>query len=313
MLSWTLLSGAFLGWTLGANDAGNIFGTAVSTKVISYKKAVTIIAIFVIIGAYVDGGKGISELGNYAYNGGVDTSIAAFYVMLSAALTVMTMTICKIPVSTSQAVIGAIMGAGILVGKTDFSKTTKFFSAWFITPLGAMVISFILYKVFKRYVENNVKGIVHYDRFVKTGFYLAGMFSAYSLGANNVANVTSIYAGKLNLITTQQAVLVGGISIALGVIMYSKRVMGTIGEGLVPLSPISGLISVLAAAITVYIYAKVGIPVSTSQAIVGAVIGIGFEKGINAVKFKTIGSILLAWTLTPAVAGAISYLFTYLI
>lgn len=313
MISWAILSGAFLGWNLGANDAGNIFGTAVTTKVINYKTAVSLIAIFVIIGAYIDGGKGVSKLSEYAYNGGVNTPMIAFLVMLAAGITVFCMTMLRIPVSSSQAVIGSIMGAGLLVGKMDFFHSVKFFYAWVITPVAAMSISYILYKIFRIFIENNIKNIIYYDRFIKIGFILAGIFSAYSLGANNVANVTSIYAGKLNLITKEQAVLIGGFSIALGVIMFSKRVMKTIGKGLVPMSPVSGLISVAAGAITVYVFALIGIPVSTSQAIVGAVIGIGIEKGMRAIELRAIGNVLIAWTVTPLIAGLLSYIFIMIV
>ncbi|MCG8502309.1 MAG: inorganic phosphate transporter family protein [Firmicutes bacterium] len=312
MISYSVLSGAFLGWSLGANDASNVFGTAVSTRIVKYSTAIILTSVFVILGAYIDGHRGVHKLSDYAYNGGIDTPMAAFLVMLAAALTVTVMTILKLPVSTSQAVIGAIMGGGILAGKTDFAYTTQFLSAWIITPIGAMLISFILYTLIAKFVEGQIKNLMVYDLMIKVGYYLAGIFAAYSLGANNVANVTSIYTGQLNLITTKQAVIVGGVSIALGVLTFSKQVMFTVGKGLVPLSPMSGFVSVLSAAITVYIYALIGIPVSTSQAIVGAVVGIGLVKGVKNVNVKTLSNILFAWFGTPTVAGIVSLLFCFI-
>lgn len=313
MLHFSVFSGAFLGWSLGANDAANVFGTAVSTKIVKYRVAIILTSIFVILGALVDGHRGVNKLSDYAFNGGIDTPMAAFFVMLAAAMTVTVMTFLKLPVSTSQAVIGAIMGGGLLAGKTDLSYSVKFLSAWIVTPLGALVISFIIYKFIETFVEKRISNLMVYDVVIKIGFYVAGIFAAYSLGANNVANVTSIYAGPLDLISTQQAVLIGGISIALGVLTFSKRVMFTVGKGLVPLSPMSGFVSVLAAAITVYTYALIGIPVSTSQAIVGAVIGIGLVKGARSVNRKTLLNILFAWFGTPTVAGIVSFLFSLIL
>ncbi len=313
MIHFSVFSGAFLGWSLGANDAANVFGTAVSTKIVKYRVAIILTSVFVVLGALVDGHRGVNKLSDYAFQGGIDTPIAAFFVMLAAALTVTIMTYLRLPVSTSQAVIGSIMGGGLLLGKTDFSYSVKFLSAWVVTPLGALIISFIIYKLIESLVEPRINNLVVYDIIIKIGFYAAGIFAAYSLGANNVANVTSIYAGQLNLITTQQAVLIGGISIAIGVLTFSKRVMFTVGKGLVPLSPMSGFVSVLAAAITVYIYARIGIPVSTSQAIVGAVIGIGLVKGAKSVNSKTLLNILFAWFGTPTVAGIVSFLFSIII
>ena len=68
----------------------------------------------------------------------------------------------------------------------------------------------------------------------------------------------------------------------------------------------SGLISVFTSAIVVFIYAKIGIPVSASQAIVGSVIGIGLVKGVNTISFKTIRNIIFGWFGTPTIAGIVS-------
>lgn len=311
MISPSVLSGAFLGWSLGANDAANVFGTAVATKVVKYRTAIILTSIFVILGAYIGGANGVHKLSDFAYDGGITSPLAAFCVMLAAASTVTVMTYLKFPVSTSQAVIGAIMGGGLLVGKTNFAASVKFVSAWIVTPVGAMIISFIIYKVVELF-EDRINDLEFYDKVIKGGFVLAGILAAYSLGANNVANVTSIYSGQLNLLTTEQAVLIGGISIALGVMTFSKRVMMTVGKGVVDLSPISGFVSVLASAITVFIYSKIGIPVSSSQAIVGAVIGIGLVKGVNRVDFKLVRNIMCAWFGTPTIAGLVSMLLSFL-
>lgn len=313
MINPVFFSGAFLGWGLGANDSANIFGTAVYTKVIRYWTAVLLTAVFVIIGAYVDGHRGIDNLSAYAYKGGIHTPGAAFFVMLAAGITVACMTMLKLPVSTSQAVIGAIIGGGILKGTADFKESSKFLSAWILTPFGAMVIAFVLYKIIGDLLGRKLTGFRFYETFIRIGYLSAGIFAAYSLGANNVANVSAIYAGELNLLNTKQAVLLGGISIAVGVLTFSKPVMSTVGEKLVPLSPIAGFIVVLAAAITVYVYALLGIPVSTSQAVVGAIVGIGLQMGVNTINKRVLRNILFGWFGTPSIAGIISIFFSLFI
>ncbi|HKL11599.1 MAG TPA: inorganic phosphate transporter, partial [Clostridia bacterium] len=116
-----------------------------------------------------------------------------------------------------------------------------------------------------------------------------------------------VFAGRLDFFNASQAVILGGLSIAFGVLTHSRPVMMTVGKGIVPLNPVSGFISVLSAALVVYFYAQVGIPVSTSQAIVGAVFGIGLVKGIQTVNLKVIRNIVLAWFGTPSIAGLISF------
>ncbi|MBW1803891.1 MAG: inorganic phosphate transporter, partial [Deltaproteobacteria bacterium] len=94
--------------------------------------------------------------------------------------------------------------------------------------------------------------------------------------------------------------------IGLGILTFSKRVMGTVGTRLVRLDAFSAFIVLLSEAITVHAYSLIGVPVSTSQAVIGAVIGIGFIKGIQTVDKKTLGGIFIGWSLTPLVACFIS-------
>lgn len=312
MVNPIVLAGVFLGWGLGANDSANIFGTAVYTKVVRYSTAVILTAIFVVVGALADGHRGIEHISEYAFNSGITAPIEAFIVMLAAALTVMAMTVRKLPVSTSQAVVGAIIGGGILKGQADLSATTKFFGAWILTPIGGLCLSFILYKLIATVFEEKLTNFRFYEFFIKAGYIIAGIFGAYSLGANNVANVTGIFAGELNILTTQQAVIIGSISIAIGVITYSKAVMSTVGESIVAMSSTAGFIVVISASITVYIYARIGIPVSTSQAVIGAIIGIGLNAGVNTINIKMLRNILFGWFGTPTVAGLISFLLSYI-
>jgi PiT family inorganic phosphate transporter len=95
-------------------------------------------------------------------------------------------------------------------------------------------------------------------------------------------------------------------SIGLGILTLSKRVMETVGKKLVRLDPFSALVVLLAEAITVHIYTFIGVPVSTSQAVIGAVLGVGIVRGISTVSGPTLVNILIAWLLTPAVAGFIA-------
>ena len=313
MINPIILAGAFLGWGLGANDSANVFGTAVYSRVIKYTTAVILTAICVVLGAILNGSKGLEEIGNYAYNSGIVTQRAAFLAMLAAAFTVAVMTILKLPVSTSQAVIGAIIGGGLLGGTADFGAATKFFGAWILTPVGGMIIAFIIHKLISFFLIKKISTMRFYELFIKIGYLAAGMFGAYSLGANNVANVMGIFVGLINVISIEQAVLIGGISIAIGALTYSKPVMSTVGEKIVPLSPIEGLIVVIAASTTVFTYAIIGIPVSTSQAVIGAIIGIGLSVSANTINFRMLRNVFFGWFGTPTIAGIVSLMLSYLL
>ena len=115
-----LSSGLFLGWSLGANLHGNIFGAAVQTKMIKFKYAALISSIFVILGAVMEGSGGSVTLNKL---GAVNAAAGAFSVALAAAISIALMTKIELPVSTSQAIVGAIIGWNLFAGMlTDYNS-----------------------------------------------------------------------------------------------------------------------------------------------------------------------------------------------
>ncbi len=298
-----LISGIFLGWSLGANDSSNVFGTAVASGVIKFSIAATITAIFVAAGSVLEGAGGMHTL-----SGLTDQNLnSAFISALAAAVTVTAMTFLSLPVSTSQAVVGAILGIGLALQQPiQWAKLQKVVLCWVGTPVGAMVISFVLYKLFQFILGKLKLNALSLSTPIMWGLILSGAYGAYALGANNVANVTGVFAAA-GLVTVRWATIIGGVSIAIGAVTYSKRVMYTVGEGLVKLDGFSAFVAVLSEAITIHIYAVIGVPVSTSQAIVGAVLGIGMALGMRTINNRTLINIVLGWLSTPVIAGAVAF------
>jgi PiT family inorganic phosphate transporter len=302
---WFLLSGIYLGWALGANDAANVFGTGVTSGLVSYRLAVILTAIFVILGAAMEGTKCIGTVGYFTSL----TLFTALLVTLSAAITVTLMTRLKLPVSTSQAILGAIMGIAIM-GEgwrgLPMDKLTKVILCWVFTPLGAAIISFLLFMGLG-YLVNRIKGLAIFTHLMRIGILVTGCFGAYALGSNNVANTTGAFVGA-GLISPIEGALIGSISIGVGAITYSRGVMKSVGRRISPLDPFSALVVVLAGAVTVYLYTQMGVPVSTSQAVVGAVAAIGLAKGIRTVNKKMLFFVLLGWISTPLMSASLSIL-----
>ncbi len=139
-----LSSGLFLGWSLGANDAANIFGTAVGAKMLRFTTAAIVGSIFVIIGAVISGAGASHTLGKL---GAVDAIAGSFTVAFAAAFTVFWMTKMKLPVSTSQAVVGSIIGWNMFAGRaTDTSALTKIVTTWVVCFVTNTVYLFELFK-----------------------------------------------------------------------------------------------------------------------------------------------------------------------
>ena len=109
-----LSSGLFLGWSLGANDVPNIFGTAVGTKMVKFRTATLTASLFIILGAVYAGSGASQTLGQL---GSINTLPGAFMSALAAALTIYWMVKMSIPTSTSQAIVGAIIGWNFFASK----------------------------------------------------------------------------------------------------------------------------------------------------------------------------------------------------
>jgi PiT family inorganic phosphate transporter len=309
MVILKFLPGLYLGWGLGSNDAANVFGPQVNSGTIRYRNAVILAAIFITVGAILEGGRGFSTIG------GISDLVltTAIVSALAAALTVSVMSRLGLPVSTSQAIIGSIIGISLFNrSPVSYAKLTKVFVCWFLTPIGAAIFAFVLYNLLARLWQKRTRNLIIFNSTVRMLSILIGCYAAYGLGANNVANVMGTFVGA-NLISPFRATVLGGVSICTGVLTYSRNVMYTVGKKITPLDPFSALIAVLAEAITLHIFAMIGVPVSSSQAVVGAVVGVGLVKGMNVINRTTLVMILVGWILGLLGSGIVAYSASWVI
>ena len=331
MFAFFISSGLFLGWSLGANDASNVFGTAVGARMIRFKTAAIYCSIFIILGSVFSGAGASHTLGKL---GAVNAVAGAFIVAFAAAISVYVMTKARYPVSTSQAIVGAIIGWNLFSGSlTDYNSLAKIVGTWVVCPIISAIIAIGLYKIVVFSIRILKPHMLTLDAVTRFGLLLVGAFGSYSLGANNIANVMGVFVpvspfpdislfGLVNFSSAQQLFLIGSIAIAVGVFTYSKRVMETVGEGIVSLSPVAAFAVVSAHSIVLFLFASQGlegflsnhglptiplVPVSSSQAIVGAVIGVGLLKGGSSIRWRLFGGISSGWVITPIIAAAVSF------
>ncbi len=330
MILLFLVSGLFLGWSLGANDASNVFGSAVGSKMISFRRAAIIASIFVILGAVIQGAGASDTLGKL---GSVNAIGGSFTVALAAAITVYMMTKFALPVSTTQAIVGAIIGWNFFTGNSTDSKTlSQIVITWVSGPLIGAVFAILLYILVKKFKRSAKIHMIRFESYIKKGLIVVGAFGAYSLGANNIANVMGVFIPSFNLQvldfgifslnSNQQLFLLGGIAIALGILTYSKKVMETVGGNIFELTAEAALVVVLAESLVLFIFSSSGlsnmfiriglppipmVPVSSSQVVVGCVLGIGLYKGAQNINFRILGEIALGWLATPVVSGLLAF------
>ena len=336
MILLFLTSGLFLGWSLGANDAANVFGSAVGSKMVSFRKAAIIASVFVLLGAVIQGAGASETLGKL---GAVNALGGSFTVALAAAVTVYLMTKFGIPVSTTQAIVGAIIGWNLFTGNhTDNRAMTQIISTWVSGPVIGAVFAILLYIILKAIKKYSSIHLFRFESYIRKGLIIVGAFGAYSLGANNIANVMGVFIPSFNLheinlgvfilSSSQQLFMLGALAIAAGILTYSKKVMETVGNNIIELSSEAALVTVLSQALVLFIFSsswlsslfiRIGlppipmVPVSSSQVIIGSVIGIGIYKGARNINFRILGEIGIGWIVTPVFSGILAFISLFFV
>jgi PiT family inorganic phosphate transporter len=331
MILLFLTSGLFLGWSLGANDASNAFGSAVGSKMISFRKAAIVASVAVILGAVMQGAGTSQTLGKL---GSVNAIGGSFTLALASGVTVYLMTKLSIPVSTTQAIVGAIIGWNFFTGnKTDAATLSTIIASWVSGPVLGALFSIPLFMLIIAIKKKAGIHLIRFESYIRTGLIIAGAFAAYSLGANNIANVMGVFLpafnlqdldlGILTLTSSRQLFLLGGLAIAAGIITYSKRVMQTVGANIVQLSPEAAMVVVLAHSLVLFLFSSSAlssflkgaglpaiplVPISSSQVIIGCVLGIGLYKGLRNINFNLLGQVAAGWIATPVITCILTYL-----
>jgi PiT family inorganic phosphate transporter len=147
---------------------------------------------------------------------------------------------------------------------------------------------------------------------------------AFAHGSNDVANAIGPVAAVVGIIqsggeiaqksaTPVWILLLGGGGIVIGLATYGHRVMATIGRGITELTPSRGFAAELGAATTVVLASGTGLPISTTHTLVGAVLGVGFARGIAALNMRVIRAIFMSWIVTLPAGGLISILLYFLL
>jgi PiT family inorganic phosphate transporter len=322
-----LLAAFYVCWNIGANDSANVAGAAVGGRLISYRRAIAIIILFVVLGAVLEGWKNMKTVGEGVVSpvAGVEENpfhrvpVVAVSVLFAAGIWVMCATMFGLPVSTSQSMIGAVLGGGLLISFMQpegvgtvvrFGKVGGIALSWIISIIAASVLAYVIYRIFGSLMRR-VKNLVLLNRIFVMLVTIAAAYSAYAIGANDVGASTGVlYAvsGTTSLSSIQIVGLFGGVAVAVGAITYSRKVMRTVGTGITRLDALGAFAAQVGAALVVHSFVQFGIPVSTSQAIVGGVIGVGLVKGVIAVDKRKLGEIGVAWILTPFVTCLLAFL-----
>jgi PiT family inorganic phosphate transporter len=303
----------------GFHDAANSIATVVSTRVLSPQKAVLWAAFFNFVAAFVMGTAVAKTMGK----GMIDISVVNEHVILAGLIGAIFWNLVTwyygLPVSSSHSLIGGYAGAAVAragIGAILLSGWTKTLIFIVLAPVMGAVLGFLLMVavtwIFRRWHPFRLDQVFRRLQLVSAALYSLGH------GGNDAQKTMGIITGLLVTAGYHKGfeipfwvIIICHAAIALGTMFGGWRIVKTMGTKITKLQPIGGFSAETSGAITLFLATHLGIPVSTTHTITGAIIGVGATRRISAVKWGVAGTILWAWILTiplAAFVAAISYL-----
>ena len=309
----------------GFHDAANSIATVVSTRVLTPGKAVIWAAFFNFVAAFGFGTAVAKTVGV----GMVDLSVVSFAVIFAGLIGAIVWDLFTwyygLPTSSSHALFGGYAGAAI--AKAGFGAIIA--SGWYKTlifivlaPLIGMAVGLLLMTsslwVFRGTTPARVDGF-----FRKMQLVSAAAFSLMH-GANDAQKTMGIIAGALvtggflqmqgnDLPIPFWVVLLAHTAIGLGTLSGGWRIIHTMGSKITKLQPIGGFAAESGAALAIYIATMLGVGISTTHTITGAIVGVGSTRRLSAVRWGVAGQIVWAWILTIPAAAAVGATTYYIV
>ena len=306
LVAGLILVALFFDYINGFHDAANSIATVVSTRVLSPGKAVIWAAFFNFVAAFTFG----TAVANTVGKGMIDINVVTFSVIFGGLTGAIVWDLITwyfgLPTSSSHALVGGYAGAA--VAKAGFaaiitSGWTKTIVFIFLSPVIGLTAGFglmvAIHWIFRWTPPSRV------DRSFRRLQLLSAAFFSLNHGANDAQKTMGIIAGVLytggyieRFYIPFWVVLIAHTAIGLGTLAGGWRIIHTMGSKITKLQPVGGFAAETGAALALLVATQTGVPVSTTHAITGAIVGVGSTRRVSAVRWGVAGQIVWAWVLT---------------
>ncbi len=307
----------------GFHDAANSIATIVSTRVLRPQWAVAWAAFFNFVAMFVFAPRVADTIAKIIHIQGDDP--AYVWVVLTGLVGAIAWDLLTwwwgLPTSSSHALIGGVAGAGIAHAGWDVLRLDKIIPTIQFIPLApliglaaAMILMIAVYWIFRRWTPRSVDRVFRRGQFVSAALYSLGHGGNDAQKTMGIIVALLIAAGtfpsdiQLSLTDgrTLWIILGAHAAMAVGTALGGWRIVKTMGMKITKLKPVGGFCAETGGAFTLFLATHLGIPVSTTHTITGAIVGVGSTRGASAVKWGVAGRIVWAWILTIPAAGLIS-------
>ncbi len=311
-------------FTNGFNDAANSVATIVATRVLTPRKAVLWAAFFNFVAAFAFETHVAKTIGTGLVGPGIIDPHLILAALIAAILWNLICTAKGLPISVSHALVGAIAGAAIVkagVSALIYSTIIKIAVFIVLSPLIGMAIAWVMMAMTAWLCRDSTpRGV---DRVFRPLQLVSAAVYSLSHGFNDAQKTMGIIFALLmsvpdlrryathdgNPESTELAwwiIISCGLAIAMGTYLGGWRVVKTLGHRVTKLQPVGGFCAETGGGCTILALSQLGIPVSTTHTITGAIFGVGLVRGTSAVRWQVGRDILVAWVLTLPVSAALS-------
>jgi PiT family inorganic phosphate transporter len=305
-------------FTNGFHDAANSIATVVSTRVLTPRAAVVWAAVFNFV-AFLVFHTGVANTVGKTVDSSVVSEAVIFAGLVGAIAWNFTTWWLGLPTSSSHALIGGFAGAGIakagfgVLNASSLEKTVLFIV---LSPMLGMVLGFLLMLanlwIFRRMSPARVDGLFRRLQLLSAAAFSLGHGGNDAQKTMGIISALLVGSGHLRLEANGDLpvplwiVIAAYSAIALGTLAGGWRIVKTLGQRITALKPVGGFSAETAAATSLYLATALGIPVSTTHTITGAIVGVGATRRLSAVRWGVAGRIVWAWVLTIPAAGVVA-------
>lgn len=326
-----LVGGLFLGWFIGSRDAFNIYGNAISSRIVNIILFLVFICFFLVFGAVSQGKATTDSISNI---GLIDSPIASFIIALAAGLTVYVAERLNYQFSIIQSIVGAIIGWNIFAGNLGSLKPLALiFLVWLIAPVLGGIFSAILYLFVKRLLKRLKVHIIILNVYLRYTIIILSALVGFYFGANNIASIVGVFKNlapgvQLNFdilqISGEQILcFLGSLMIIVGIFSNKKLYSNDHGDDYQMIQPETSVVLILSQALVLILFTSQGlsnllvsigffaiplVPISVSHVATGSLIGIGVVKGGHEINIKKVISLVGGVFLSVAFALVISFI-----
>ncbi len=292
-------------WSMGAHYTGACMGMPYATGAVGVRPALATMAVFVLVGASLLSHGVLHTVGERLLGAGMGLRAGSAMLGAAFALTALYNRL-KLPTSTIQILVSAMVGAGLAqhIG-VKWATLARLVAVWAVAPFAALALGFVFTRILDRVLLAGGS-----RQTARRLLVLAGCFASLTMGANDVANATGVLVAT-RLSGCAMAGVLGGCGLALGVITWGRGLLERMAFEIVRLDlQMAAAAQFVQALVVLSAVLGFGAFTSMNQALVGAMAGAGLARGVETVRWSTLRAILEGWVAGPLSGLVLAYLLT---